>query len=187
MMKKIVFCTIFCMVLYCISAEGGLPQRTAPQGYTGCGYSQEGTSPSGWLYLQAPAEDPPHVDEDKRQPVEAPAEDPGEGIQETFYAVLCIENDTTVDITYWYKWGEGAWESFVLKSKEQKLHSQPWKEKEDAQTSPDFFVKFYTDISGKSHVKESKLGAYLAPEDSCTYGNVYHFKIKEQRIYLAEN
>lgn len=181
-MKKIMFCTIFCIVVCGISAEGGLSQRTAPEGYTGCGYSQEGELPSGWFYLQAPPEDPHHTDEDKRQPPEAP----DEGSKEAYYAVLCIENNTTGDITYQYRWGEDAWESFVLKGKERKLHSRPWKEKEDAQTFPDFFIKFSPDISGKSPVKELVLKAYLAPEDSCNYGKVYHFKRKEQHIDLTE-
>ncbi len=147
------------------------------------GYANEDVFDGELLYLQAGVEDPPYVDEEKRQAPEAPDED----TKETYYAVLCIENNTTVDITYWYKWGDGAWESFVLKSKERKLHSQPWKEKEDAQTFPDFFIKFSPDISGKSPVKESPLKAYLAPEDSCNFGKVYYFRIKEQRIDLTEN
>jgi hypothetical protein len=134
------------------------------------------------LYLQAPPEDPHHTDEETRQP----PEDPDENTEETFYAVLCIENNTTTDIPYWYKWGEGAWESVVLKGKEQKLHSWPWKEKEDARTFPDFFIKFSPDVSGKSPVKESILKAYLAPEESCNFGKVYHFKRREQHIDLAE-
>lgn len=186
MKKKIWLCTlpgiVFCFFCF-FSVHGSSLQMCVPEIHSMYGYAKEDVFDGELLYLQAGAEDPPQADEYTRQAPEVP----DEYSKETFYAVLCIENDTAIDITYWYKWGEGDWKSVVLKSKERKLHSQQWKEKEDAQTFPAFFIKFYTDTSGKSHVKESKLGAYLAPEDSCNYGKVYHFRIKEQRIDLTEN
>ena len=192
MKEKIWLCTlpsiIFCFFCF-FPVHGSSLQRHVSERHAMNGYAKEDAFDGDLLYLQAGAEDPRHTDEGKRQAPEAPSEDTKDtkDTKETYYAVLCIENNTTIDITYWYKWGEGAWGSFVLKSKERKLHSRPWKEKEDAQTFPDFLIKFYTDISGKSHAKESILKTYLAPEDSCNYGKVYHFKRKEQHIDLTEN
>lgn len=189
MKNRLWLCTVLSIIFCCfcyLSVHGSPVQRHVSERHALWGNVCEGEL----MYLQAPPEDPSRVDDDIRQPPEYPytagAEDPDEGTDETYYLVLCIENNTTADITYQYRWGGGAWESVVLKGKDRKLHARTWKEKEGGQTYPDFCIKFSPDISGKSPGKESVLKTYVAPKESCTYARIYHFKQKDQRIDLTE-
>ncbi len=135
--------------------------------------------------ISLPAEDMPLP----KVPVENKPRQPSEGHQvddaEVYYVVLCIENRMETDFEYSYKWEDSEWESVKINKKERKLHGVEYGE--DAQPFPEFFIKFDDSTSDDTTSKEKSLDLYIAPENSCDYGNGYHFEVVEQRIELAED
>jgi len=94
--------------------------------------------------------------------------------QSNSYAVLCIENNTGMQINYLYRWGNRSWQSSRLDADEYDVHS--WKYTSGSTVSPDFQIKFDADLTSGVYYQIYDLERYQAPQRDCAWGKIYSFE-----------
>lgn len=100
------------------------------------------------------------------------------------YALTCISNRSGVNLNYRYKWGNGAWKSGHISPNANKWYS--WKYRNATQSSPNLYVRFDTDLSGRNNYKTYTLKRLAVSEQKCNLGKKYYFSRNGGIINLFE-
>ena len=98
-------------------------------------------------------------------------------------ALVGFYNSTTATVTYQFKWGEGAWHSYVLAPGASLWHS--WKyETIDQDHSPVPFIHFRQNLNTSS---THQLEAYAAPFGAHFLGKRYLLEADQTGLNLSES
>lgn len=92
------------------------------------------------------------------------------------YAVLCIRNETNLDINYSYRWGNGSWKKSKVSLGGSKWHSYSY-DYPGENRSPTFYIDFdYSLRDGQNLRKDYVLDKQAAQDQKCSQGAQYLFK-----------
>jgi hypothetical protein len=100
------------------------------------------------------------------------------------YAVVCLRNESGINIVYCYKWGDEKWRDDTLSENDHWSYFMEYGE--GSRTSPNFFVKFDTDLSSRTKYIEKQLGRYASNKKLCDYGRKYYFMKEGNILSLIE-
>ena len=124
---------------------------------------------------EAKPEQPEQPEQPKQPKPPKEAESDSKKVIKYSYAVLCVKNETGIDIEYIAWWGEEDGGKFTIKKDEEIPH---WYQYPDGESSsPDFFINFPPDKSNINKRKELKLKRYRSFDRDCNSGKSYIFRI----------
>lgn len=90
------------------------------------------------------------------------------------FAVVCIVNESGINVNFSYRWGDGSWNSRSTEAGHSRWFS--WKYAPGGSSSPRFQITFDYDLrSGRDSRKTYTLDRYAAPFEDCNYGKKYKF------------
>jgi hypothetical protein len=91
------------------------------------------------------------------------------------YAVVCLENETNIDINYSFRWGTGQWQTRTVDAGRSRWHS--WEYDSDSRSSPNFEIEFDADTrSGSTRYLNYDLERYQNETESCSGARLYVFQ-----------
>jgi hypothetical protein len=93
----------------------------------------------------------------------------------TRFAMVSIANETSYNITFSYRWGDGAWQSTTMAPGARRWFS--WKYPQPNENrSPAFQVRFDADGTGSKYIEKYDLKRRAAVEQNYDLGHKYAFR-----------
>lgn len=91
------------------------------------------------------------------------------------YALLCIHNETNLDVTYRFRWGNSSWQSRTVSRGRSRWHSHEYNFRGENR-SPTFYIDFdYSLVNGENVRRDYFLTKTSALEQNCYQGTQYVF------------
>jgi hypothetical protein len=88
------------------------------------------------------------------------------------FGLVAFRNTTDVEVTYYFRWGNGNWERYTLAPGQMRWHS--WRYQFVGQNmSPKPQVRYTTDTYG--NYTDQQVTAFAAPQQAGAFANVYSF------------
>lgn len=93
------------------------------------------------------------------------------------FAMSCVENRTDITLKYSTKWGANAWRSHTLAPGQRVSHTWEYEPGKEGR-SPNLYVMFDDDLSGRMKNRDYVLESYRSPQktDCKRYGKEYQFR-----------
>lgn len=103
--------------------------------------------------------------------------------EDNWYAVVTIENPTSMTIHYSFRWGDGEWEDFTLEPGDVRWHSWEY-DYANQNESPRPYVRYDRDLTDAFEMELYHLEAFASPYQLADYGKLYAFGVVWEGDYL---